>query len=77
MQLSQAQVDAVLLGIYDAFPNRTSSNGTLNISTTNAAPSGTLQAACPPTTGKEAAYELVNDSCGVSGKHYAAVTITT
>ena len=75
--LSQAQVDAVLLGIYDAAPNRTASAGTLNVAGSNAAPSGTLQAACPPTTGREAAYELVNDSCGVipAGKEYAAVTI--
>lgn len=77
MQLTQAQVDAVLLGIYDAFPNRTATAGTLNVAGTNAAPSGVLQAACPPTTGKEAAYELVNDTCGVSANHYAVVTITT
>jgi len=73
--LTQAQVDDVLLGIYDDFANRTASNGTLDVSGNNASPSGTLQAQCPPTTGKEAAHELVNDSCAVSGNHYAAVTI--
>lgn len=77
MGLDQTEVDAVLLGIYDDFANRTASNGTLNVAGSNAAPSGTLQAQCPPTTGKEAAYELVNDSCGVSSNQYAAVTITT
>jgi hypothetical protein len=76
MGLTSAQVDDILLGAWDDFANRTASNGTFNIAGTNAAPTGTLQAQCPPTTGKEAAYELVNDSCGVSANHYAAVTLT-
>lgn len=74
--LTDAEVDLVLLGIYDDFANRAATAGTLNVAGSNAAPTGTLQAQCAPTTGKEAAYELVNDSCGVSSKHYAAVTLT-
>jgi len=79
LALDQTEVDAVLLGIYDGFPSRVANAGTLNVAgdggSANATPSGILQAQCPPTTGKEAAYELVNDSCGVSTNHYAAVTM--
>jgi hypothetical protein len=73
---SQAQVDAVLLGMYIAAQSRTITGGTLAIDGDNAAPSGTLAAMCPPTTGKAAAYELVNDSCGViaAGETWATVT---
>jgi hypothetical protein len=76
--LSGPQVDAILAGLYDGFPTRTGTNGTVSIATTNAAPSGTYQAAseCPPTDGKEIAYELTNDTCDVSAKHWATVTIT-
>ena len=74
--LSQAQVDSVLLTqLYAAFSTRTATNGTVDLlGVGNAAPSGVLQAACPPTTGKEAAFELVNDSCGTSANHWASVT---
>lgn len=73
--LSQAQVDSVLAQLYAAFPTRTGTNGTIDVAGgSNAAPSGTYQAANPPTTGKEYAYELVNDSAGVSTKHWATVT---
>lgn len=74
--LTQAQVDQILDDLYDAFPSRTGTAGTINVGGTNAAPSGILQAACPPSTGKECAFELVNDSCGVSPNHWATVTIT-
>ncbi len=72
--LSQAQVDAVLLGLYDGFATRTETGGEVHLNGEgNAVPSGDLQAACPPTTGKEAAYELVNDTCGVSSNHWLSV----
>lgn len=72
--LTQGQVDNVLLGIYDHFAaHGMSKTATIYLGGTNAAPSGTLQAACPPTSGKEAAYELKNDSCGVSSNHYSTV----
>ncbi len=75
--LTQAKVDAVLEGFYGAFASRTVSNGTINVGGTNAAPSGTYQAMCPPTSGKERAYELVNDSCGINPtKKWLTVTIT-
>ena len=82
LTLSQTQVDAILLGLYGAFAGKTSTGGTLNLGgsggTANAAPSGTYQAAsvCPPTDGKEIAYELLNDTCNVSTNHWATVTIT-
>ena len=85
LTLNQTQVDAILWGLYGAFAGETSAGGTLNLGgsrdTANAAPSGTFQAAsaCPvsvATDGKEVAYELLNDSCGVSTKHWATVTIS-
>lgn len=78
--LTQAQVDSVLAQLYAAFPTRSVSGGTINLSSsggyTNAAPSGVYQAACPPATGREYAYELINDSCGVSSNHWSTVTLT-
>jgi len=76
MGLTQAEVDAVLLGFYDAFPSKTNTGGTINLNGGgNAAPSGTYRAACPPMTGKEAAYELLNDSCNASDKHWATINV--
>ena len=75
--LTQAQVDAVLAALYLAFPTRTGANGTIDLAGGgNAAPTGASpgSAECPPTTGWNTAYELVNDSCGVSAKHWASVT---
>jgi hypothetical protein len=75
--LLQAQVDQILADFYAGFAARTATDGSINVSGNNAAPSGTLQAACPPTTGKEYAYELTNDSCNVNPtKKWATVTIT-
>ena len=81
--LSQTNVDAVLWGIYQMTLTRTGTNGTIAIATTNAAPSGTFQAAaaCPvsaATPGKEIAHELLNDGCGAiaAGETWATVTIT-
>jgi hypothetical protein len=76
--LSQAQVNAVLLGLYTAAQSKTANGGTLVIDGTNAAPSGTYGAANPPTTGKAAAYELINDSAGVipAGKEWVTITVT-
>lgn len=76
--LTQAQVNAVLLGLYTAAQSKTTNGGTLTIDGTNAAPSGTYGAANPPTTGKAAAYELINDSNGViaAGKEWVTITVT-
>jgi hypothetical protein len=76
--LSQAAVTAFLAALYLAFPTRTGTNGTVDLlGESNAAPSGVSPggAECPPTTGYNTAYELVNDSCGVSAKHWATVTV--
>jgi len=76
MGLTQSEVDTILLGFYDAFPLKTNTGGTINLNGAgNAAPSGTYAAQCPPTTGKNAAYELINDSCGVSDKHWATINV--
>lgn len=74
---TQAQVDAFLQDVYASFPTRAVGAGTIDLlggSPANAAPSGVLAAMCPPTTGKARAYELVNDSCGVSANHWTSVT---
>jgi len=76
MGLTQSEVDAILLGLYDAFPLKTNTGGTINLNGAgNAAPSGTYAAQCPPTTGKNAAYELLNDSCNVSANHWATINV--
>ena len=81
--LSQSDVDTALWSLYQATTApRTVSGGTINIGGSNAAPSGTFQAAsaCPVTVatdGKEVAYELLNDSCGAGFNKWSTVTITT
>jgi len=62
--LTAAECDNVLEDIYAGRMGYTYATPVLNIGGTNAAPNGTYQAQCPPTTGKEYWYELVNDSCG-------------
>jgi len=75
--LTQAKVDQILADCWSAFPTRTAANGTINVGGSNSAPSGLLQAANPPTTGKEFAYELKNDSQNINPtKKWATVTIT-
>ena len=79
--LSQANVDTLLLRLYTAFLTRTAINGTIDVSGTNAAPSGVFQAAaaCPvdgATPGKEIAHELLNDTCATGGNVWATVTTT-
>lgn len=71
--LSEAQVDAVLQEFYIGYPNRENGGGavyivldTNNTTNENAEPSGVLQASATPSTGKEYAYELVNDSTGIN-----------
>ena len=78
--ITETQVDNILLGFYDSLPLKTNDNGALTIAYT--APSGLYQApascAIGALTGKEAAYELLNDSCGrASGatKKWATVTV--
>jgi len=62
--LTATESDNVLEDIYAGRMSFTYATPSLNIGGTNAAPNGTYQAQCPPTTGKEYWYELVNDSCG-------------
>ena len=59
--LSQANVDAVLLGIYSRRASFTFAAPTLGIAGTNSTPSGVYQDGDPPTTGKEYEFELEND----------------
>ena len=78
--LPTGTVDAILWELYRASTvPRTASGGTINISGSNAAPSGTYQAAasCPVTVatpGKEIAHELKNDGCAVGFNKWSTVT---
>jgi len=81
---STAQVNAVLWGLYRAATIReTRYDDGINVGGTNAAPSGTFQAAasCPVTVatpGKEIAHELLNDGChGIAmGRVWSSVIFT-
>src|SRR5574343_730810 len=76
--LSDAAQNTILSQLYAAFPSRTASNGTIDLlGGGNAVSGGILQAACPPTTTREYGFELVNDSCGVSSKHWLSVSLQT
>ena len=78
--LSQAEVDTVLSQLYTAFPTKTAVNGAVDLlGVGNAAPTGVSpgSAECPPSTGWNMAYELVNDSCGIAANHWASVTCQT
>jgi len=73
--LAQAAVDAVLAAIWANKANYTYATPTLDLAGTgNAAPSGTYQAASPPTTGKEYAYDLVNGAYTAAGPEWVVTT---
>jgi len=59
--LSQANVDAILLSVYNRRAAFTYATPALNVGGTNAAPSGVYQDGDPPTTGLEYVFELATD----------------
>jgi len=74
--LTQPQVDAVLLNIWNNKANFTWATPTLDLlGGSNAAPSGVYASVCPPTTGKEYAYDLVNGVCTASGPEWTVTTL--
>jgi len=81
VDLTQADVDAILLDAHNGLAARSAIAGTIRVAGTNAAPSGIFQAAaaCPvdgATPGKEIAHELLNDGCATGGNVWATVTFT-
>jgi hypothetical protein len=74
--LTQSQVNQILTDCYTAFATRTATGGIITLNgASNAAPSGIFQAQCPPTTGKERAFELLNDSCTINPtKKWSTIT---
>ena len=81
--LLQADVDTILWSLYQASLSRVATGGTINLGGSNAAPSGTYQAAAVPpvsaaTPGKEVAHELQYDGCNAiaAGETWTTVTIT-
>ena len=74
--LSQASVNQILADLYVAFATRTVAGGTITLNGAgNAAPSGIFQANCPPTSGKETAFDLLNDPCTINPtKKWSTVT---
>ena len=78
--LLAAQVDAILLGLHDAFASKSAPGGTIDLlGGGNAAPNGTVEAPgdCDvgTWTGGNAAHELANDTCDVSANHWTSVTV--
>jgi hypothetical protein len=71
--LTQAQVDTVLQKIWENKANFTAAAPILNLGA-NAAPSGTYQAASPPTTGNEYKYDLVNGVYTAAGPEWTVTT---
>jgi hypothetical protein len=73
--LNQAAVDLVLQGIWNNKANYTYATPTLDLlGTGNAAPSGTYQAASPPTTGEEYKYDLVVGAYTTAGPEWTVTT---
>jgi hypothetical protein len=73
--LTQAQVNAVLQGLWTARASFTYATPLLTINGTNAAPSGIYQTNCPtPATGKEWAYDLVYETCTGGGHPWTVTT---
>ena len=73
--LTQAQVNAVLQGLWTARASFTYATPSLTINGTNAAPSGIYQTNCPtPATGKEWAYDLVHETCTGGGYPWTVTT---
>ena len=73
--MSEAAVDAVLLGIYNwriAFNDLTPA---LDIGGTNAAPGGVYQYSATPSTGNEYRYKLVNDDDGDGDYYVWGITV--
>jgi len=68
-------VDALLGELWNAFPFRVATGGTIDLQW-QSPPSGTYQAADPPTTGKEFAFELLNDSENINPtKKWATISV--
>lgn len=76
MGFSQAQVDMLLSELYEQAQIKTTTEYLEIALQSNASPSGVHQSACPPTTGKEFAYALVNDPCNVIEFPYTSVQIS-
>ena len=73
--LTQANVDAICLAIYNRRAAFTAATPLLNIGGSNSAPSGVYQDGDPPTTGKEYIFELENDP-EVEGFNTWSITYT-
>jgi hypothetical protein len=72
---SQANVDAFLAAVYANMANFSYATPSLDLlGGSNAAPSGIYQSHCPPTSGYESAYALVNDPCATGGHKWTVQT---
>lgn len=72
------QVVSMLYDLYGQSHTKTPAGGTINLAGTNAAAGGTYQSACPPTTGQEYRYQLINGTCGTfmdASKRWATVLV--
>jgi len=78
--LTTDEVDNILKGLYDALILKTNVGGKIQLGgLTNAPPSGTYQKPANrligPVTGKEAAYELINDSFGRTTNEWEIIAV--
>jgi hypothetical protein len=62
--LSQADIDSIVVGVYNQRMSFTDGSPQMRIDGTNAVASGIFQAASPPTTPMEMIYTLINDNNG-------------
>lgn len=70
LALSQAQVDGIINDIYAGKATFTYATPSLNIGGNNAAPSGSYQSVCPPTSGLETVYDLSHGVCVPAGPEW-------
>ena len=69
--LSEAAVNTIVHDIWSGKATYTYAAPRLYIGGTNANPSGVYQAVCPPTSGLEEVYDLVNGNCTADGPEWA------
>lgn len=76
--MTSNQVQSMLFDLWRQSYLKTSAGGTINVAGTNAVCPGIYQSVCPPTSGLEYRYQLLNDTCGSfidAAKRWVTVTV--
>lgn len=75
---STAQVDAFIDALYDVWAAAELTLPTaVDLAGNNAAPSGTFQDVCPPTTPQEKRFQMLNDTCGLGVPVLSAFVVSS